>query len=205
MGNFGVQMAKTLGMIGGAAPAAAKALPALGGLGGMLGGGAVHPAAALGGAASLGGKLSVPVSWTGAGAAPALGHAACRSAPSAPPPRPPADPGTCSAVCHWPVWAPARTPAPVPATDSAPPSWPDHPLRDNHLPDRQPPPTSAQTSCLFIDALRRQRHSADRCYPAEGVNRRPDFYQAVVTTAPRDTSTSSFRCPGWLVFAVTVL
>ncbi len=67
MGNFGVQMAKTLGVIGGAAPAAAKALPGLGGLGGLLGGGAgaVHPAAAIGGAASIGGKLSVPVAWTG--------------------------------------------------------------------------------------------------------------------------------------------
>ncbi len=78
MGNFGVQMAKTLGMLGGAAPAAAKALPGLGGLGGLLGGGAgaVHPAAALGNAASIGGKLSVPVAWSGAPAAPVLGHAA---------------------------------------------------------------------------------------------------------------------------------
>ena len=78
MGNFGVQMAKTLGVIGGAAPAAAKALPGLGGLGGLLGGGAgaVHPAAAIGGAASIGGKLSVPVAWTGGPAVPAMGHAA---------------------------------------------------------------------------------------------------------------------------------
>ena len=78
MGNFGVQMAKTLGMIGGAAPAAAKALPGLGGLGGLLGGGAAaaHPVAAIGSAASLGGKLSVPVSWTGAGAPAGLPHAA---------------------------------------------------------------------------------------------------------------------------------
>ena len=78
MGNFGVQMAKTLGMLGGSAPAAAKALPGLGGLGGMLGGGAAaaaHPVAALGSAASVGGKLSVPVAWSGAPAAPALGHA----------------------------------------------------------------------------------------------------------------------------------
>ena len=30
----------------------------------------------LGNAASIGGKLSVPVSWTGAGAAPAISHAA---------------------------------------------------------------------------------------------------------------------------------
>ncbi len=78
MGNFGVQMAKTLGMIGGAAPAAAKALPGLGGLGGLLGGGAgaVHPAAAIGGAASIGGKLSVPVAWTGGPAIPAMTHSA---------------------------------------------------------------------------------------------------------------------------------
>ena len=78
MGNFGVQMAKTLGMIGGAAPAAAKALPGLGGLGGLLGGGAAaaHPAAAIGGAASIGGKLSVPVAWTGGPAVPAMTHTA---------------------------------------------------------------------------------------------------------------------------------
>ncbi len=79
MGNFGVQMAKTLGLISAPASAAPKALPALGGLGGLLGGGAgaVHPASAvLGNAASVGGKLSVPVSWTGASAAPALSHAA---------------------------------------------------------------------------------------------------------------------------------
>ena len=73
MGNFGVQMAKTLGMIGGGAPAAAgggAAAGGLGGLGGMLGGGG---GAALGGpgvAAGLGnagsvGKLAVPPSWIG--------------------------------------------------------------------------------------------------------------------------------------------
>ncbi|OCB39255.1 hypothetical protein A5676_13810 [Mycobacterium malmoense] len=78
MGNFGVQMAKTLGMIGGTAPAAAKALPGLGGLGGLLGGGAAaaHPAAAIGGAASIGGKLSVPVAWTGGPATAAMTHSA---------------------------------------------------------------------------------------------------------------------------------
>jgi PPE-repeat protein len=79
MGNFGVQMAKTMGLISAPASAAPKALPALGGLGGLLGGGAgaVHPAAAaLGNAASVGGKLSVPVSWTGASAAPAISRAA---------------------------------------------------------------------------------------------------------------------------------
>ncbi len=78
MGNTFTQISKTLGLIGGAAPAAAKALPGLGGLGGLLGGGAgaVHPAAAIGGAASIGGKLSVPVAWTGGPAVPAMGHSA---------------------------------------------------------------------------------------------------------------------------------
>jgi PPE-repeat protein len=77
MGNNFVQISKSLGLIGGAAPAAAKALPALGGLGGMLGGGAAaaHPVAALGSAASVGGKLSVPVAWSGAPATQALGQA----------------------------------------------------------------------------------------------------------------------------------
>jgi PPE-repeat protein len=72
MGNFGVQMAKTLGFLGGA-PAAAGAGAAtggLGGLGGMLGGGggagAVGPgvAAGLGNAGAVG-KLAVPPSWIG--------------------------------------------------------------------------------------------------------------------------------------------
>jgi PPE-repeat protein len=88
MGNNFVQIAKSLGVIGGAAPAAAKALPGLGGLGGMLGGGAAaaHPVAALGSAASIGGKLSVPVAWSGPpSAAPALGQAIPVSAISAAP------------------------------------------------------------------------------------------------------------------------
>ncbi|OBJ16843.1 PPE family protein [Mycobacterium colombiense] len=88
MANTFTQIAKTTGLIGGAAPAAAKALPGLGGLGGMLGGGAAaaHPVAALGSAASVGGKLSVPVAWSGApGAAPALGHAVPVSSVSAAP------------------------------------------------------------------------------------------------------------------------
>ncbi|HEX5253704.1 MAG TPA: PPE family protein [Mycobacterium sp.] len=88
MGNNFVQIAKSLGVIGGAAPAAAKALPGLGGLGGMLGGGAAaaHPVAALGSAASVGGKLSVPVAWSGApSAAPTLGRAIPVSAISAAP------------------------------------------------------------------------------------------------------------------------
>jgi PPE-repeat protein len=72
MGNFGVQMAKTLGFLGGAAPAAAGGgLGGLGGLGGMLGGGAAAGgalgpgvAAGLGNAGSVG-KLAVPPSWIG--------------------------------------------------------------------------------------------------------------------------------------------
>ncbi|MEO8815729.1 MAG: PPE family protein [Mycobacterium sp.] len=73
MGNNFVQIAKTFGLIGGAAPAAAKAaaglgsLPDLSGLGGALGGasGIGAPlAAGIGQAASVG-KLSVPISWAG--------------------------------------------------------------------------------------------------------------------------------------------
>ncbi|WP_406815643.1 PPE family protein [Mycobacterium sp. M23085] len=86
MANTFTQIAKSTGAIGGAAPAVAKALPGLGGLGGMLGGGAAaHPVAALGSAASVGGKLSVPVAWSGAPAAPVLGHAVPVSSISAAP------------------------------------------------------------------------------------------------------------------------
>ncbi len=64
MGNFGVQISKTLGWIGGAAAPAAAAVPkGLPGLGGLLGGGA-GAAAHLGSATSIG-KLSVPASWAG--------------------------------------------------------------------------------------------------------------------------------------------
>jgi PPE-repeat protein len=81
MGNFGVQMAKTLGALGGAPAAAgagAGAAGGLGGLGGMLGGGAggaVGPgvAAGLGNAGAVG-KLAVPPSWIG-GAPLAAPHA----------------------------------------------------------------------------------------------------------------------------------
>ena len=62
MGNFGTQISKTLGWIGGtAAPAAAAVPKGLPGLGGLLGGGAAH----LGSATSIG-KLSVPATWAGA-------------------------------------------------------------------------------------------------------------------------------------------
>jgi PPE-repeat protein len=79
MGNFGVQIAKSAGMLGGAAPAAAApALGGLGGLGGALGGGgaagagaAAHSISAISGGAGSVGKLAVPASWIGGGAAQA--------------------------------------------------------------------------------------------------------------------------------------
>lgn len=84
MGNFGVQMAKTLGAITGPAAAAAAVPKGLPGLGGLLGGGA-GAAAHLGSATSIG-KLSVPVSWTGATSpAAAVAHAVPVSSISAAP------------------------------------------------------------------------------------------------------------------------
>jgi PPE-repeat protein len=82
MGNFGIQMAKSTGMLGGGPPAAAApaATGGLGGLGGMLGGGGGGSAALPGGVgANLGGagavgKLAVPPSWIG-GAPLAAPHA----------------------------------------------------------------------------------------------------------------------------------
>ena len=70
MGNFGVQIAKSAGMLGGAAPAAAAApaLHGLGGLGASLGGGAgaaAHSVSAISGGAGSVGKLAVPASWVG--------------------------------------------------------------------------------------------------------------------------------------------
>jgi hypothetical protein len=69
MGNFGVQIAKSAGMLGGAAPAAAApALHGLGGLGASLGGGAgaaAHSVSAISGGAGSVGKLAVPASWIG--------------------------------------------------------------------------------------------------------------------------------------------
>jgi PPE-repeat protein len=66
MGNNFVQIAKTTGALTGPAAAAAAVPKGLPGLGGLLGGGgAVHPAAAIGGAGSIG-KLSVPATWAGA-------------------------------------------------------------------------------------------------------------------------------------------
>ena len=67
MGNFGTQIAKSAGWLGGAAPAAAKAATGgLGGLGAALGGGAGQVAAGLGQGAHVAGSLSVPASWPGA-------------------------------------------------------------------------------------------------------------------------------------------
>ena len=79
MGNFGVQIAKSAGMLGGAAPAAAApALHGLSGLGGGLGGGAAgaagagaHAVSAISGGAGSVGKLAVPASWVGAAPAAA--------------------------------------------------------------------------------------------------------------------------------------
>jgi PPE-repeat protein len=70
MANSMTQTAKTVGAIGGAAPAAAAAVPkGLPGLGGLLGGGAPPVAAHLGSATSIG-KLSVPAAWSGPLATP---------------------------------------------------------------------------------------------------------------------------------------
>jgi PPE-repeat protein len=70
MGNFGVQIAKSAGMLGGAAPAAAApALHGLSGLGGGLGsagGAAAHSVSAISGGGGQIGRLAVPASWTGA-------------------------------------------------------------------------------------------------------------------------------------------
>ena len=71
MGNFGVQIAKSAGWLGGAAPAAAAAapkvtMPALGAGAGGIGG---QVAAGLGNGAHVG-HLAVPSSWPGATTAP---------------------------------------------------------------------------------------------------------------------------------------
>ena len=76
MGNFGTQIEKSAGMLGGALPAAA-APPALGGLGGLgaaLGGGGAHSVSAVSGGAGAVGKLAVPASWIGGGAPAAAPH-----------------------------------------------------------------------------------------------------------------------------------
>jgi PPE-repeat protein len=66
MANFGTQIAKSAGWLGGAAPAVAKAATGgLGGLGAALGGGGGQVAAGLGSGAHVAG-LSVPQAWPGA-------------------------------------------------------------------------------------------------------------------------------------------
>ncbi len=91
MGNFGVQIAKSSGMLGGALPAAAapSATGGLGGLGAALGGGGAAAktagvAASLGGADAIG-KLAVPASWVGGSAGPAVPHTQLVSSVSAVP------------------------------------------------------------------------------------------------------------------------
>jgi PPE-repeat protein len=83
MGNFGTQIAKSTGMLGGALPAAAApaATGGLGGLGGMLGGGgaagagaAAHGVSAISGGGGSVGKLAVPASWIGQAAPQAAPH-----------------------------------------------------------------------------------------------------------------------------------
>ena len=66
MGNFGTQIAKSAGWLGGAAPAAAAAVPkGIGGLGAAAGGAGGQVAVGLGHGAHVAG-LSVPNSWPGA-------------------------------------------------------------------------------------------------------------------------------------------
>jgi len=66
MGNFGTQISKSAGWLGGAAPAAAAAVPkGIGGLGGAAGGAGGQVAAGLGQGAHVA-SLSVPNSWPGA-------------------------------------------------------------------------------------------------------------------------------------------
>ncbi|CAM4449949.1 putative PPE family protein PPE29 [Mycobacterium basiliense] len=74
MGNFGIQMAKTAGLLNTAAPAAAAAIPTPPGIGGILGAGAgagSQVAAGLGSGAHVG-SLAVPASWPGATVASAV-------------------------------------------------------------------------------------------------------------------------------------
>jgi PPE-repeat protein len=73
MGNFGTQIAKSAGALGGAAPAAAaKAVPSLGG---GVGGAGGQVAAGLGSGAHVG-HLSVPSSWPGTTSTPTVRPAA---------------------------------------------------------------------------------------------------------------------------------
>jgi PPE-repeat protein len=90
MGNFGTQIAKSAGALGGAGPAAAaipKSIPALGG---ALGGGAHTAGSVSGVSGSVGsagsvGKLSVPAAWSGATAPASVAKAIPVSTVSAAP------------------------------------------------------------------------------------------------------------------------
>ncbi len=90
MGNFGIQIAKSTGMLGGALPAAAApaVTPGLGGLGAALGGGGAagaHSVSAVSGGAGAVGKLAVPASWAGQAAPAAAPHTQLVSSVSAAP------------------------------------------------------------------------------------------------------------------------
>ena len=137
MANFGVQIAKSTGMLGGAGPAAAgEAAPAagLGGLGGTLGGGGGMWAAAR---RSLPGWAMRPHSAScrcrHPGQEPPRRQATRRSRSRVSPPlhRRPGDPETCWAACRWPAARASARATPGLDTGSAPPSWPDHPSPDN--------------------------------------------------------------------------
>ena len=125
MANFGVQMAKSMGALGVAGPAAAEAvpgasLPGLGGMGGMLGGGGVGSpiSAGLGNEASLG-KLSVPSSWAGTTPAPSTAPVSVEGLAPASPET--GGPETCWAACRWPAARASARPTPVLDTGFAPP------------------------------------------------------------------------------------
>jgi PPE-repeat protein len=72
MGNFGTQIAKSAGWLGGAAPAAAAAAAKPPGLGAAIGGAAGSPVAAGLGNASHVGHLAVPSSWSGTTSTPTV-------------------------------------------------------------------------------------------------------------------------------------
>ncbi len=130
MGNFGTQIAKSAGALGGAGPAAAaipKSIPALGG---ALGGGA-HTAGSVSGVSGSRRQRKFGRQVVGAGHVVrrhALRRALLkryRSAPSAPLRRA-RIPGTSSAACPWQVRAAPAGTAAVLGTASDPPSWLGH-------------------------------------------------------------------------------
>ena len=123
MGNFGTQIAKSAGWLGGAAPAAAAAVPkGIGGLGGAAGGAGGQVAAGLGHGAHVAG-LSVPNSWPGATLA---STAKPMSAIPVSEPITSGESGAGNLVGGMPVAEPVLRagPARARATDSNPPSWP---------------------------------------------------------------------------------